>query len=261
MRNLVNAPLFKTIPIIPPPKTHIYTLMKYHPVSRHKNTGFTLVELLVVITIIAALAALSFSVATKMKKKAEGAKAVQNMRQIGALVGTFAADNSLSLPAAELQVPDGKGGTTQGIMWHQAIILDLYPDVDLAKIRWDHEWWKSNKPVVVNPLMPKEKLRAWFPGFAMNMQIPISLYGWGSDWNSGPKGRNVPLNAVSEPSRTPLVAPDNNWFFYKGKLTEASMKPFTTEGKVPILFVDGHVESMTPREYFNRKLDEMPKAP
>jgi prepilin-type N-terminal cleavage/methylation domain-containing protein/prepilin-type processing-associated H-X9-DG protein len=233
-------------------------LMKNKTLPHRKISGFTLVELLVVIVIIAALAAITFSLATKMRKKGEAAKSIQNIRQIGALIATFSADNSMSLPAAELEVSDGSGGTTAGIKWHQAIILDLYPDEKLETIRWDHDWWQKQRPVVTNPLMPDEKLRAWFPGYAMNLQIPVNLYGWGGDWKSGPKGRNVPLSMIDNPARTPLVSPHTNWFFAAGDFNKLKLEPFLSDGKVPLLFVDGHVETISPTEFVDRKLKDFP---
>jgi prepilin-type processing-associated H-X9-DG protein len=35
----------------------------------------------------------------------------------------------------------------------------------------------------------------------------------------------------------------------------------TTDGKIPVLFVDGHVEVMTPDDYLTRKLYEVPIVP
>lgn len=38
-------------------------------------------------------------------------------------------------------------------------------------------------------------------------------------------------------------------------------KSLLTDGKVPVLFVDGHVESITPSDYVKRNLGTMPKRP
>jgi prepilin-type processing-associated H-X9-DG protein len=37
------------------------------------------------------------------------------------------------------------------------------------------------------------------------------------------------------------------------------MKDFLIDGKVPILFVDGHVETISPKDYMARKLDDLPR--
>jgi len=240
---------------------YVFHPMKENPVPMKTRSGFTLVEMLVVVVIIASLAAVALGVIPKMRKKGDSAKSVQNLRQISVLAATYAADHSMALPAPEPEVPDGNGGTVTGVMWHQALASEAYPDTALSKIRWDHKWWTTNKPLLLNPLMPQKDVRAWFPGFAINMQINISNTGWGTGWTDGPKTRDMRLASISDPARTPFVVPDKNWFFHKGKLSEAGMKPFLVDGKLPVLFVDGHVENMVPKEYFSRKLDDMPLKP
>lgn len=62
------------------------------------QAAFTLVELLVVITIVIVLAALLFSLTTGIRKKASGAISVSNLRQVGASIATYASENNTSLP-------------------------------------------------------------------------------------------------------------------------------------------------------------------
>jgi prepilin-type N-terminal cleavage/methylation domain-containing protein len=72
--------------------------MKTQKTSQNSRAAFTLVELLVVITIVAVLAGLLFPLATGMQKKASSAISVANLRQIGAAIGAYAADNNSTLP-------------------------------------------------------------------------------------------------------------------------------------------------------------------
>ncbi len=58
------------------------------------SRGFTLVELLVVITIILTLAAMSFAVFTKTRARANNILAISNMRQIGVAISSYLADNN-----------------------------------------------------------------------------------------------------------------------------------------------------------------------
>ena len=60
--------------------------------------GFTLVELLVVLAVIAILAALSLGGLSKLGVSSDRSKAISNMRQIGTGVTLFAADNDGMLP-------------------------------------------------------------------------------------------------------------------------------------------------------------------
>jgi len=62
------------------------------------KTGFTLIELLVVVAIIAILAALLLPALRKARQKAEGASCMNNLKQIGQVVGMYCADWNDRLP-------------------------------------------------------------------------------------------------------------------------------------------------------------------
>ena len=61
--------------------------------TRRGRHGFTLVELLVVISIILTLAAMSFAVFTKMRNRADNILAISNMKQVGAAICAYQSDN------------------------------------------------------------------------------------------------------------------------------------------------------------------------
>lgn len=67
--------------------------------SIRRQRGFTLVEILVTIAIIATLAGMTFLVATRAKKSAVSAKTINNLREIGVSVGLWSADNNNFYPA------------------------------------------------------------------------------------------------------------------------------------------------------------------
>lgn len=62
--------------------------------NRNQRCGFTLVELLVVILIIITLAALSFSVVSKMRDRANNIAAITKMREIGTGINMYLSDNN-----------------------------------------------------------------------------------------------------------------------------------------------------------------------
>ena len=63
-----------------------------------KHHGFTLVELLIVIAIIAALAAIGFSVAQSAKGKSQQAGAMHKMRDLGIAFGAYTTDKNGLMP-------------------------------------------------------------------------------------------------------------------------------------------------------------------
>jgi prepilin-type N-terminal cleavage/methylation domain-containing protein len=79
---------------------------KTFPVSTYtarqsSRSGFTLVELLVVIGIIALLAAVSIAGITSALKSARRALCLSHMRSIGAAVMTYSSDNNLDFPVTD----------------------------------------------------------------------------------------------------------------------------------------------------------------
>lgn len=225
--------------------------------------GFTLVEMLVVIVIIASLAAIAIGATAKMKKRGEAAKSVMNLHQIGPLLMNYATEHSSSFPAMRSQLPDGKGGTTQGLHWHQVLASQLYPDLDPELLKND-KWWEKNKPVLRNPLYSQRlkplTLVHWHQGYAMNRQIMSNL-GYNGSWDTvdGPNAQDLRLSKIPDQARTPIVAPRvKDWHYAGSELSEKDNQGFIVDDKLPILFVDGHIETMRPSEYLARKLDTMP---
>jgi prepilin-type N-terminal cleavage/methylation domain-containing protein/prepilin-type processing-associated H-X9-DG protein len=70
--------------------------MNFKPMARKlskSHAGFTLVELLIVITIIAVLTAIGFPLATKMRESAKRTQCMSQLRQWGVAIGGYTADH------------------------------------------------------------------------------------------------------------------------------------------------------------------------
>ena len=80
--------------------------------ERKETRGFTLIELLVVIAIIAILAAILFPVFAKARERAKQTSCLNNMKQIGIGLITYASDNDEVFPAERFN--DGR-------IWKDAI--------------------------------------------------------------------------------------------------------------------------------------------
>jgi len=97
-----------------------------------RNNAFTLIELLVVIIIIAILAALLLPALAAAKEKANRAKCVSNMKQIGLGFAFFAGDNTEHYPAAACDGADNTQYT-----WDTAINPYLGGNPNLSQAQLD----------------------------------------------------------------------------------------------------------------------------
>ncbi len=234
--------------------------------ARVRNSGFTLVELLVVIVIIASLAALALTVGPRMLTRAKAAESMANIRQISPLLTVYAADHAMNLPANRGQVkqPDG---TVADLQWNEVCLALLYPTTDPASFK-TKEWWSSNKVILRNPLLKEGS--GWaplIPGYAMNEMIVENLQAANPSTPpaADPLTVSVSIASITSPEQTPLIAPFNDFHFRfdDSQISSFSRKPLLdllVEGKMPVLFVDGHLEVMTPQEYKDRGLAKTPRA-
>lgn len=232
------------------------------------RSGFTLIELLVVIAIIIALTGLGLTMLASSRKKAQAAVSVSNMRQIGIHLMGYASSHGNRLPPARADLEDGSGGWGQ-LHWFEALLAEARPELEPDTWR-EETWWLRTKPVFYNPLIDEESkpnaFAWWNPGYAINRQIVTNLDPDGIGWNwspgkHGPQTYAIPLTRIREPARTPIIAPRADWHYtYSNtEIKEPGLENFLVDGKMPILFIDGHVERMPLAEYTERKLHEMPR--
>ena len=246
--------------------------MKTH--CRNPRPGFTLVEVLVAVVIIAILATVTFLVSRKMVNNAKAAKAIGNMREVGAMVVAHAADNSGRLPS-----PREYNGTDPGqpMNWHwnQQVASMQFPDVPKSIIAWDKDWWWTNEPLAKNPQMPEALFQTYYSGYAMNLFIAENHYQ-----KSNTRDREMilrhqtPLAAIPSPERTPQILPHWNW--HTGDLLSGTRlnnpensRHVLSDGRMGVVFLDGHVENLRFAnsrgealpvcEYAERGLHQMPK--
>jgi prepilin-type processing-associated H-X9-DG protein len=226
-----------------------------------------LIELLVVIAIIAVLASVAFTLGPRMLKKAKGTEAMSNLRQISPILSTYASEHNNKLPAIRgiATLPDG---TTSEQYWHEACIALMFPDTELSQFK-SMNWWKTNKTIFRNPLLKDNAMPRGFspttPGFAMNEMVSENLTRLTGGTPSHDENliNTVALASVPDPARTPIVAPSDNYFYRYddaelGGFQKGTLKDLLIEEKVTVLFLDGHVESISPKDYSARKLSKMP---
>lgn len=206
-------------------------------------SGFTLVELLVVIVIIVTLAALSLVGFTRMRAAGDRAAAIATMRQLQVANMGFAIDNNGQyIPIAEVD----KGGALT-MEWYKNPKFRTYLTSD------PNEEEKSTNEMLVapvgtlDPIVVRKKLRQWD-----RLSASYGINSTGLKW---PKNDSDPImsytiNQVANPGRTAFIASATNYmvsyggrFLWKnqpveGKTTTDKMA-FRHDHKAIVIFYDG----------------------
>jgi prepilin-type N-terminal cleavage/methylation domain-containing protein/prepilin-type processing-associated H-X9-DG protein len=197
-----------------------------------KNTAlaFTLIELLVVIAIIAVLATLGYAAADSVIGKGHATKCLSNMRQIGAAMQMFVAENGGRLPAVEHKNQTSWTNSLGAFLGTNFIgrcpSLNHYPE-----------------------------------------RIAVT-YGWNDMLSDPTTSQGLLVSRLSSPSSTVAVAEKqsgagrfDHFHFRKalgtrGRISFAMFEGFvntTAHGpSANYLFVDGHVESISANEVQTR---------
>lgn len=210
--------------------------------SLPRSRGFTLIELLVVIAIIAILAALAFPLASRMIASGHTGKATANLRQIGALMASYTADNNNRLPV--LIRWDNIDKTWLQRVLSESAGLPVKPAKDLerrlADIFYDPALGKESHPYGDfggnNAIMAD--YNPWLPGSNPNTRGP--LLG-----SIGALSKKVLVASAKIPSGVPCKG---SWYFqgreWAAAGTAAAMPDARHGGKVLCLFADGHTEAL-----------------
>jgi len=236
-----------------------------------KSSGFTLVEILVVIVIIATLAMVVSIVGKNMIRKSKAMQMASNMKQMAPLFQIYATEHfnqMLPCKSEQRQADD----SVAEMIWHEVMLSMLFENSDPAQFKTE-EWWESNKSFLQNPLFKKtDTPLGWIPsrpGYGYNLKLPENY--WLAENGSTPSQEEaealaVPMAAIQDSTRIPIIAPCDNYYYRYdaaqiGEFTTGTLPNFLVEGKFPVLFMNGNVELMRPEDYINRKLHEMPVDP
>jgi prepilin-type N-terminal cleavage/methylation domain-containing protein/prepilin-type processing-associated H-X9-DG protein len=223
-------------------------------ILRHYN-GFTLVELLVVISIIALLLAVLMPALSKAREMGKAIVCKSRLNQIGLATMLYVEDNSGYYPC--------------GKMWNWTAPGNILPPQRLAKyisLQKEKKNWVWTCPSDKNPWHPTVFPFATMPfvyylSYAMSggMNAPYTYsLGYGVyDWNP----MKEYARGTKSPSRrsTEIVLPSVGCLFidcsYKSQWTQADQqgensmgpgetKPDTHSGGVNMTFLDGHASSV-----------------
>lgn len=213
------------------------------PSYKGSRMGFTLNELLVATAIIAILAALISPAVSKMKSSANTARCANNLRQLGAAMQVYCAQNDGIFPyVAEPGPPQGSG-----YLWPTSLNLFMPPEYENVN------WWNMGErnvfscPEIIKKLIAYDQNNAFWNYGSTYMVNNNVLATW-------PANR-VRLANIKSPAKTPLLA-DSEFDFpnmtkYERVFSEKDHLDLNKGnyrlgthhgGGGNVLFVDGHVE-------------------
>jgi prepilin-type N-terminal cleavage/methylation domain-containing protein/prepilin-type processing-associated H-X9-DG protein len=183
--------------------------------------GFTLIEILTVISIVAILGALIFPAVKSLRMKAATTQCISNLRTLGGAHVAYRADNGGMGPPVAVNPatdPRAEGHNFAGIC-----LLRLY-----FREGPRYNWTESHQRI----LDKTEKC----PAAAITGQTLDKVYG-GPDYNMVVPSLN--FQAFTSPSKTPII-----WDGYYPK-GQATMKvPLRHSDAINAVYMDGHVETL-----------------
>lgn len=205
--------------------------------------GFTLIELLVVIAILAILAAILFPVAKSMLASGQTGKAVSNLRQIGVLVASYAAENNNRLPP--LRIGWNIGSSPDNYVFFQNLLRkNAALPYNAKNFRADDVWLPE---IFYDPVVKKGQQHLW-GCFGANDAIVL------------PDAANgTPLSSIGSPSEKVVAASaadrpggrfKSSWLIYgreyasQGEASNFPKPDARHGGKALCLFADGHTERL-----------------
>jgi prepilin-type processing-associated H-X9-DG protein len=210
--------------------------------------AFTLVEFLVVLSIIIVLAVIGVPAVQSALLTAKSVQSLSNLKQTGALVANFAAENNNRMPLAVNWACFAQGGG----MWFQNILVGQFTELQsmhysdtlrLPKIFYD-------------PVLKGKKEHPW-GSFGVNGGVVLDDTDIAKFNNSAgtEQGLGLPLSAIARPSQKVIccsaIEPgwasswgiDGKSFARKGHDPTVGPDP-RNAGGAAALFADGHVEKL-----------------
>lgn len=233
--------------------------MNTKPKTIPGDRGFTLVELLVVITIIIVLAALGFLGLKNARQGADRTTSMRNIAQLQFANATYAADNNGDY--LKVYAFDDKGSSY--VPWHENsdFLTILKGDsAILANGKVD----KSAPPSALDPLAYRSKA-LWYDRFAASYGYNYEgALGRSVAWGSPNAEGAFKMIQVGQPARTAAFITATDWiakysgrFKWQGKSAvegyENGKIAYRYKGKALVAYFDGHVGEITQEEI--KKID------
>lgn len=212
------------------------------------SAAFTLIELLTVIAIISILIAIMVPAVATVRAKANAAKCISNLRQIGSGIYAVAADGPPHLPAGYYPPVDYFDNDYKFGAWY----LLVAEKMGLTQKSSDSGWTAQLSPnanIFVCPDNPTPKTIQLGPGGSAygNLSYGYNDAALGSTVTpSGPTwNNNICIAAMTNASKVIMVADSNADGFYDCIVNDWGGKAMWPgnrhQGCAHVLFCDGHV--------------------
>jgi prepilin-type processing-associated H-X9-DG protein/prepilin-type N-terminal cleavage/methylation domain-containing protein len=233
---------------------------------RNQNSAFSLIELLVVITIIGILAALILMAIVQAKGRALRIQCANNVQQLGLALQGFVADNHA--------YPLFVNPHSEAVLWEQALQkYELSPTDTNRFSKWIEQGvWKC--PKADKPANWPEHLgyvSYGYNGNGMSARTDTNSLGLGGYYVW--KGSELPAPPVSESQVVEMMAmgdgfhggngvvEDGVWLLWRSSGAEdrvgsTKRSYLRHQSKANVVFCDGHVESPTLEFLFEDTSDE-----
>jgi prepilin-type N-terminal cleavage/methylation domain-containing protein len=231
-------------------------LLSLSPYSPQCKQAFTLVELLVCITVIAALAGLIFAVMGNLKRSAENVVAVQRIRGLGQANAAYAVENNGKY------VPIFAFSEDRSFLppwfYNTKFLETLIGEATFLNNPEQYEGSDGYPEMVLDPVVVRSKKRFWsrlHASFGYNQEnMP------GGDWGQAGTSRSHTTSSVAFPNQTFQFITATDWTAkYSGRnLWKSSpVEGRTPDGKMAFrhkggtalaVFYDGHAEAISPED-------------
>lgn len=190
--------------------------MNLSPSGSRRAAGFTLVELLVVSGILAALAGLLLPVLTRARERGRQAVCASHMRQLGVALQLYSHDHDERLPTFWVD-PRAAAHARQTDYWHDRFCAGL--ELEPGQLSW------------VDLLQPylRDRRVAFCPSDGKPWERPVTSYEYKPALAQG-----LSLSALRRPAA--VAAFYETWSFHAGRESE-----YDGRARSLIAFADGHV--------------------